>query len=204
MRLVGLTLVVGILVIVYLLVFFPIWRLLPGYRRARLRRLAKLLAGELEEGERLLAEAQALSGERQPIWLLLTDRRLLALGRGGLGGRGRRQARPTVVREVPLAQITEFRERVTPRSWPTIAVGAGMSLAGGLLTRVSDWWALLLMVGLLIFASGFVRLRYYDVSVGGQLSPYWSFTAQGLSKFLARGLARQLEGLLGLGRPQRG
>ncbi len=192
----GLTfwLVIGLLSVLYIIFHYSLWELLPWYRRLRLKRLEKAL--ELDVGEPLLAEAELVNRRREPVWLALTARRLLALRQRAPKGR------VELLEELVLGEIEGLRERVPPISWPMVLVGTGLGGLGALLSReFGDLWPLLLIFGVLILLAGFVRIRQYELLQGGKPLPYWSFSSQGRGRFRARRFARSLREQLAQGQP---
>jgi hypothetical protein len=96
--------------------------------------------------------------------------------------------------EVALEEIGELRERVLPPSLGMVLGGAGLGGLGAVLTwKVGNLWALLSAFGVLVFAGGLIRIRYYDIVQGDKLLTFWSFNSQGPGRFRAKRFAGSLK-----------
>lgn len=167
---------------------WPVWHfssLFPFEFAAKLRRshIARDLGLPLDSNEELIADSVTLNGSGVPVWLGLTNKRLLHLNLDKSNGK-----RVEIRRNLDLAKIIEMTEREHYRSKWMILMG--LALMGVIVLPVREpqrsdmlWLITLAWGGLMIATWGWITDRHYNLKIESEFNPEWSFTSEGLGDY---------------------
>lgn len=165
----------------FILPGLPIWHPSLGLpflflTQARHRWFAKNVNPSLHEAEAWIFDTIVLDRDWEPLWLGITDERLLFLSYN--------DQKLTISRELDPVKITEIKEgEGSPPSGCAFAVTAGFFLIFFLLVKDNPglvWFALLCAAGFILVFMWALPIREYRLKTSNGHGWEWSFTSRSI------------------------